>query len=500
MDSTPDETTALCTIVDRVVQRGDGHTPAIWSEDAPVTYSELLKLIEAAAWRLHAFGLRPQERVVFELDDSIELVAGFLGAIRIGVVPVLLNPRAALTGYAIEHSDARFLVTDHDSSDDEHACEVITGAELVSPPTNVLPHSQPVAVHGEDAAFWLYSSGSTGHPKAVVHLHRDIAGSCINYAGQLLDLQPHDVCFSTAKLFHAYGLGGGLLFPLWHGASVIHLRGKPGPGSIIHTIKSFGVTVLFSVPSLYNAVSRHVDDRASIASLRRCVSAAEPLAPTVWERWCEITGIEILDGVGSTEMLHIYCSNRPGDTVVGSAGVPVPGYEVQLRPCTDDPGEEQAPLEMWVRGPSAFDRYWRNQQATRAAFCGSWFRTGDCFDVRDGRYWYLGRVDDMMKIGGLWISANTIESCLAAHPEIIDNAVVSANTGGLNRIKAFVVPRQPVPRESRNSVISELRTWCAHELPADHIPHYFELVDALPRTPAGKVRRFALRETTTAGQ
>lgn len=496
MHSHINDATVLATIVDRIVRRGDGDRPAVWTDDGAVSYHELFRLVTVAAWRLRALGVRAQDRVVIELDDSVELVAAFLGAVRMGGVPVLINPWANFGIDAVAHSRAALLISDNAGTD--VPCEVLSGSELTAP-TSLDTHLQdfPETAHSEDPAFWLYSSGSTGHPKAVVHLHRDVAGVCRNYAGEVLGLNASDRCYSTAKLFHAYGLGGGLLFPLWHGASVTYSTGKPGPSTVCETVDKVGVSVLFSVPALYNAITRR-DDTFSLESLRRCVSAAEPLAPAVWERWRDRTGLEILDGVGSTEMLHIYCSNRPGSVVVGSAGVPVPGYELKLRTTTSGEGDHE-PRELWVRGPSTFDRYWHNQQATRDAFCGQWFRTGDCFRLdHDGRYWYLGRVDDMLKISGLWISASSIEARLAAHPIVDENAVISVEAGGLNRIKAFVVTNRALTPDQQQSTLVELRQWCTHGLPADHIPHYFELVDSLPKTSAGKIQRFALRENVTA--
>ncbi|WP_280353252.1 AMP-binding protein [Nocardia otitidiscaviarum] len=481
----------LVTIVDRVVARGDGARPAIWTDDGQVSYLRLLRLIRIAAWRLWTLGLRQEDRIVVELDDSVEFVAAFLGAVRIGAVPVPVNPWADLADYAVEHSGALVRVTDR--VDGVGPCQIVTGEGLIAPPPGDLDIGlPPIRIDGEDAAFWLYSSGSTGRPKAVVHLHRDIAGSCDGYAGRVLGVRSGDVFFSTAKLFHAYGLGGGLLFPLWHGASVAYLRGKPGPEGITRTIARHRPTVLFSVPALYHAMLRHRSGAERFQSLRLCVSAAEPLTAPVWERWRDAFGLEILDGIGSTEMLHIYCSNRPGDVVAGSAGRPVPGYELDLRPHPGTP--EPGAGELWVRGPSTFDSYWRNQDATREAFQGSWFRTGDCFRVVDGRYWYLGRLDDLMKIGGLWVSAHVIESALMAHPLVAEVAVVAVRAAAMSRIKAFVVPARSVPETESSALIAELRRWCADRLRADQVPHYVELVDSLPKTPGGKVRRFALRE------
>lgn len=487
MDSTLENVAPLVTVVDRVVDAGRGSRIAIYADGGPVSYSSLLRMIQTAAARLRSLDLRPEDRVIVELDDSAECVAAVLGAVRIGVVPVLLNPWADLADYALAHSRARAWVTDRDGATAD--CPVVSGAELVADlPDGLASQITPAEIDGQDTAFWLYSSGSTGQPKAVVHLHRDVAGSCDGYARQVLGTTADDVFFSTAKLFHAYGLGGGLLFPLWHGASVVYLRGRPGPDGILRTIERFHPTVLFSVPALYNAVLRHAGPTADLGSLRLCVSAAEPLAAPIWHRWRESFGVEILDGIGSTEMLHIYCSNRPGDVVAGSVGHAVPGYELDLR---SHPGAPEDAGELWVRGPSTFDRYWRNQDATRKAFHGQWFRTGDCFTVTDGRYRYLGRLDDLMKIGGMWVSAHVIESELVAHPTVSEVAVIAMATGTMNRIKAFVVPTRPEP--GTGELVNELRRWCAQRLQPDHVPHYFEMTESLPKAPNGKVQRFALR-------
>ncbi|MBF6354476.1 benzoate-CoA ligase family protein [Nocardia higoensis] len=482
----------LVNVVDRVVAEGGERRPAIWTEDGPISYGSLLRMIRIVAWRLQTRGIRREHRIVVELDDSPELVAIILGAMRIGAIPVLINPWAQIAGYALEHSRAEIWVADG-APDMGAEWPVVSSAELVAEPADGLgTQITPITIEAEDVAFWLYSSGSTGRPKAVVHLHRDIAGSCNGYAGGVLDVRADDVLFSTAKMFHAYGLGGGLLFPLWHGASVMFLQGRPGPEGIVHTIERFRPTVLFSVPALYHAVLRHAEAvPVDVASLRLCVSAAEPLAAPIWHRWRDRFGLEILDGVGSTEMLHIYCSNRPGEIQPGSAGYAVPGYDIELRP---HPGAPENAGELWVRGPSAFDHYWRNQDATRDAFCGNWFRTGDCFTIDNGRYRYMGRLDDLMKIGGQWVSAHLIESELLEHPTVAEAAVIAVATGTMNRIKAFVVPAEPKPGTDAAKLITELRRWCAQRLRPDQVPHYVELVGSLPKTPAGKVQRFVLRE------
>jgi benzoate-CoA ligase len=356
-------------------------------------------------------------------------------------------------------------------------------------------HVDHVPTHRDDMAFWLYSSGSTGRPKGVVHTHKDVAFTCEQYAVQVLGLREDDRTFSTTKLFHAYGLGNGLTFPLWVGATAIQMGGRPTPEAALDTIVAHRPTVLFSVPALYNAMlaSPQIAD-ADLTSLRIGASAAEALPADVWRRWHERTGTEILDGIGSTEMLHIYCSNRAGAVVPGTSGTPVPGYELQLRdPDTgaviDEPEAEGA---LWVRGDSALAYYWHNSDKTRTSIQGPWFFSGDRYRRNaDGTYAYEGRADDMIKVKGLWVSPIEIENRLIEHEAVLEAAVVGIEMDGFTRVRAHVILAEG--QQGDDALTEALQTWCKDKLLRYQYPHEITYVGDFPRTATGKVQRFKLR-------
>jgi benzoate-CoA ligase len=341
-------------------------------------------------------------------------------------------------------------------------------------------------------AFWLYSSGSTGRPKGVVHLHHDIDVTCETYARHVLQITSQDVCFSTTKLFHAYGLGNGLSFPFWAGATSVLMQGRPAPDEIFGVVERHRPTLFFSVPALYAAMLK-APAIGDFSSVRACVSAAEALPAAVQERWREATGKVILDGIGSTEMLHIYCSNRIDDLHPGTSGKPVPGYELRI---VDESGAEAAPGEagdLLVRGDSCAACYWHQHEKTKRSMLGDWFYSGDRY-VRtpEGNFVYQGRADDMIKVGGLWVAPADVEACLVRHPAISEAAVIGMQVDDVSRIKAFVIPAEP-PADA-DALASELRGWCKDHLRRYEYPHVVEFVDDFPRTPTGKIQRFKLRE------
>ena len=350
----------------------------------------------------------------------------------------------------------------------------------------------PVDTHRDDMAFWLYSSGSTGKPKGVVHLHHDIAVTCENYAGQVLGLRPDDICFSTTKLFHAYGLGNGLTFPLSFGATAVLMTGRPKPEAILATLRAHRPTVFFSVPGLFALLVRDPGADGAVDSVRFCVSAAEPLPATTIERWRERFGLEIVDGIGSTEMLHIYCSNRPGRVQPGTTGWPVPGYELRL---VDEGGatiEGEGTGALLVRGDSCAAFYWHQHEKTTVSMLGDWFATGDRYARgADGSYTYVGRVDDMLKVGGLWVSPVDMEHTLMEHPRVGGVGVVGIRLDETSRIAAYV-ECDGAPGD--DELADELRTWCKQRMRRYEYPHVVVFVDDLPRTLTGKVQRFRLRE------
>jgi benzoate-CoA ligase family protein len=350
----------------------------------------------------------------------------------------------------------------------------------------------------DDMAFWLYSSGSTGKPKAVVHLQHDIPYTCVTYAEQVLGIKETDTTFSTTGLFHAYGFGNNLTFPYWVGASTVLHAGRHTPATVLDTIEKRKPTLFFSAPTLYNAILNFEGAKQrDLSSIRHCVAAAESLPAEVWRRWKDAFGLTILDGVGSTEMLHIYCSNRLDDVRPGSSGKPVPGYELKI---LDDEGKlvpEGEAGDLYVKGDSALALYWAQHEKSKRSILGDWFFTGDRYRVDgDGFYWYEGRSDDMIKVSGLWVSPIEIESALLEHPAVAESAVVGVSMEGFTKIKAFVIARPSAV--TGDTLIAELQEHCKSRLQRFQYPHVIEFVPELPKTVTGKIQRYKLREKEAA--
>lgn len=355
----------------------------------------------------------------------------------------------------------------------------------------------PADTYKDDMAFWLYSSGSTGGPKGVVHLQQDILHTCETYARNVLRIDASDVTLSSTKLFHAYGLGNNLSFPYWAGASTVLLSGRPTVDALFDAIETFRPTLFFSVPTLYNAMveSPGVEER-DLTSIRACVSAAEALPPEVWHRWKDTFGLTILDGIGSTEMLHIYCSNTMDDVMPGSSGKPVPGYELRLLNESGNEVGADEPGDLYVSGDSCFAHYWNKPEKTGSSLKEGLFFSGDRFR-RDatGHYWYEGRTDDMFKVHGLWVSPVEVENALMEHPAVVEAAVVGVLVGGLAQGKAYVIPKDPKAtgetqkRELASFLETRLHGYLRHRM--------IEFVDDFPRTATGKIQRFKLREVSS---
>jgi len=344
----------------------------------------------------------------------------------------------------------------------------------------------------------LYSSGSTGSPKGVVHRHKDIPATCNTYARHILRLTERDIVFGRV-LFHAYGLGNSLTFPFSVGASSILVTGRPSPGATLDLIKQFRPTVLCLVPTIYNAIlNEKTTERTDLSSLRLCISAAEPLAPDIWRRWKEKFGLIILDGIGSTEMLHIFCSNTLEAHQPGSSGRPVPGYELRI---LDDDERPVAPGDtgnLFVKGDSAAPFYWHQDEKSRHTMRGEWTATGDRYRVdEEGFYWYEGRADDMLKVGGEWVSPIEIENTLMEHPAVREAAAVGVPVDGVTRIRAVVILAAHAAPEPE--LASLLQKWCQHRLQRYQYPHIIDFVEELPKTATGKIQRFKLRMEWTEG-
>ncbi len=496
-------------LTDHNLDAGRADKVAIAADDWSVTFGEVHRLACRTASRLRDDGVRRGERIVLVLDDSPAFHAAFLGAIRAGAVPIPVNFLARSEDFThfLGDSYAVRVITDPGFLDKvgpaaEHLgvpVHVNDGDTALSPDGWLAEGDDEVApldTHPDDPAFWLYSSGSTGRPKGVIHSQHAVAVTCERYSVGVLGLQTDDVGFSTTKLFHAYGLGNGLSFPMWTGSTTIQMPGRPTPDGALDVIEAHRPTVLFSVPTLYNAMLNHpsLPDR-DLSSLRIGASAAEALPPEVWRRWHERTGTEILDGIGSTEMLHIYCSNRAGEVALGTSGTAVPGYEVHLR---DEAGErlpddaEEQVGELYVRGDSRLATYWHNADKAASSIIGAWFRSGDRYRrTPEGHYAYEGRADDMMKMGGLWVSPIEVENRLVEHEAVSEAAVVGVDVDGLMTIKAYVILRDG--HDGDDEVAGALQEFCRDELLRYQFPRLIEFVDDLPRTATGKIQRFKLR-------
>jgi benzoate-CoA ligase len=498
------------TLLDRVLEAGRTDEIALITEAGTVSYGELGRMVAAVGSYLNGLGVQREQRVLMVLDDSPAFHATFLGAMRIGAVPVPVNPMDRVDNhvYYLEDSYAKVLVI-------EAALLPSLEAMLAARPDiqvvvvggEVGRHTQfdyivadgddlraPADTHQDDMAFWLYSSGSTGRPKGVVHSHRNIGVTTDTYARNVLRIGPDDVCFSTTKLFHAYGLGNSLSFPMSVGAAAVLVRGRSAPGRIFETVERTKPTLFFSVPALYAAMVRAPGaGDTDFSSVRACVSAAEPLPAAVLSRWRETTGVPILDGIGSTEMLHIYCSNTLDDLRPGTSGRPVPGYRLRI---VDEQGIDVPPGQpgdMMVRGDSCASFYWHQREKTRRCMRGEWFYTGDRYlENEDGCFVYQGRADDMIKVGGLWVSPADVEACLVRHPAVSEAAVIGVQIDDVSRIKAFVICPDGVADQAVLS--EELRGWCKEHLRRYEYPHVVAFVDDFPRTATGKIQRFKLRE------
>ncbi len=494
-------------LVDRQVEAGRGGARAIVAPDATLTYDELRRQVNRAGHMLRELGVRREQRVLLVLDDTTVFPIVFLGAMRIGAVPVPVSPldRDENFRHFVADSYAEVVVTDAQLSErlagvlrDPGLRYLVRGGEgrgVIELDGALAAQSdelEPLATHSDDMAFWLYSSGSTGKPKGVVHLHHDIGVTCENYARGVLGLRADDITFSTTKLFHAYGLGNGLSFPLWFGATAVLMSGRPKPETILATVRKHRPTVFFSVPALFGALVREPSADGAFESVRFCVSAAEALSAHTIERWRVRFGSEIVDGIGSTEMLHIYCSNRPGKIVPGTTGWPVPGYELRL---VDDRGDVlDGPVigELQVRGDSCAAYYWHQHEKTKTSMRGDWFASGDRYErAVDGTYTYVGRVDDMLKVGGLWVSPIDMEHVLSEHPRVDGVGVVGFNIAGASRIAAYV---ECTEGRGDEALVAELQAWCKDRMRRYEYPHVVRFVDELPRTLTGKVQRFHLRE------
>src|SRR5712692_7053287 len=499
----PQAFNAAAHFIDRPAQEHPARV-AIVGEPAAVTYAELSLLVNRVGNALRGSKCQPGERVLIVLPDSAEFIASFLGATKIGAVAVPVNPmtRSADYAYFLADSAARMAIV-HSAALAEFL-PAVHGTPL-EPVVflNWIPWTQagsielpPYRTAASDTAFFLYTSGSGGQPKAAVHQHKDMLITSRGFAAGVLGLRPDDRTLSVSKLFFAYGLGNGMYFPFSVGASTVLNPDRPRADRIIDLVARHKPTVFFAVPTFYAALLREVDGGAAadFASVRLAVSAGEMLPPKIFEEFRKKFGLEILDGIGSTEMLHMFCSSRPGQARPGSCGVEVPGYEARI---VDDTGQPVLLGEignLWVKGESAFAGYWNKPELTARTNRGEWVVTGDkFFRDADGYYHYCGRADDMMKVAGMWVSPGEVENALLGHPLVAEAAVVGASdSAGLTRPVAYVVLR--ASGEGSAELAEEMREFVRTRLVGYKCPQEVRFQTELPKTATGKIQRFRLRE------
>ncbi|MBL4739525.1 MAG: benzoate-CoA ligase family protein [Sneathiella sp.] len=512
-----DQGNAAIYFVDRQETGGNAQKIAFiegTKEQRSLTYEALGAQSGKLAHLYERHGLGAEDRAAMITLDCIEFPVIFWGSLKAGIIPIPINTLLSTDLYAAILSDAR-------------AKALFVSAELlpvVEPALKHAPHIKVVFVIGEapekyvsfsdallecerrptraasadECAFWLYSSGSTGKPKGVRHVHSALQATSETYGAKVLGIETSDVVYSVAKLFFAYGLGNGMTFPMSVGATTVLYPQRPTPDAVFDIMKKFKPSIFCGVPTLYAALLAAMKGSRpdGFDTLRRCISAGEALPSEIGRKWSELINVEILDGVGSTEMLHIFLSNIPNDVAYGTSGVAVPGYELRL---VDDQGGSVKTGdigELLVKGDSTASDYWNQREKSKTTFEGHWTRTGDKYERReDGRYVYCGRTDDMFKVSGIWVSPFEVEQALIEHPAVLEAAVVPAmDSDKLEKPKAYVVLQAgivgtDVEQDLINHVKQAVGKW--------KYPRWIIFVDDLPKTATGKIQRFKLRDGWT---
>lgn len=478
-----------------------GDKVAFFCGDQQVTYSELATNVNKFANVLREMGVQATERVMILLHDSPLFVYAFLGSVKCGAWPVPVNTMFEEEDYRylLNDSEARVLVTTKDSKAAEIQTEHLQHKILFDSGFKKVfavasSEADPHLVSSDDIAFWLYSSGSTGRPKPTPHKQGSMLFTANTYAKDVLGICADDVCFSVSRLFFAYGLGNSLTFPIRFGASAILLSDPPSPEKVLETLVTYRPTVFFGVPTMYNSLLKRMNS-CTFPGLRMCLSAGEALPPEIYNQWKTKTGLEIIDGIGSTEALHIFISNRPGSAKEGASGSVVPGYEAKI--VNDDGTEVPAGNtgHLIIKGESLTPGYWnRPEQNQERILANGWFRTGDMYSRDNGCFIYQGRGDDMLKVGGIWVSPMEIEYVLIEHPAVNECAVVGQEVQGLVKPFAYVVLNASTASSSEERMSRELTEFVAKRLPKFKRPWSIRFIDNLPKTATGKIQRFKLRQ------
>ena len=510
-DLRPPHYNAAADLVSRNLASPERATKIAFVDDlGTYSYADVAERVDRAASTLRALGLEPEQRVALALLDGIDFVACFLGAIKAGIVPIPLNTlfQPPDFAYILADSRAKVLVVSRELAPalaeaarmaGWSGTVLVSGSDdsdsLAAAFERAAPDGETARTCADDVCFWLYSSGSTGRPKGTVHVHSSMLQTAELFAQGVLGMRESDVVYSAAKLFFAYGLGNALSFPMSVGATSVLSAQRPTPAAVSALLRDRKPTIFCGVPTLYNSLLAYADfPAASELALRLCTSAGEALPEDVARTWSARTGVEVIDGIGSTEMLHIFLSNRPGDVRFGTTGIAVPGYRVRI---VDDRGDDvvRGELgELLVAGPTSAAHYWNNREKSRGTFVGEWTRTGDKYLEReDGAYVHCGRVDDMLKVGGIWVSPMEVESTLIAHPAVLEAAVIGVpDEGELIKPKAFVVLRDGISGD--DALRDELKAFVKSRLAPYKYPRWFSFETELPKTATGKIQRHVLRK------
>ena len=520
----PDFFNATDFFIDRNIRQGRGHKIAVYTDFRNYTYNDIQKMVNKTANGMRDLGVRVEDKIMLLMLDIPQFYAMFWGSIRLGAVPIPVNTMLTPDDYEFYLNDSR--------------SRVLAVSEELLPVINKiqgdLPYLRDIVVISEtegaripfkqkykrapsdiktsfttkdDVGFWLYSSGSTGAPKGAIHSQDDMVITSEAYAKNVLQINENDILFSAARMFFAYGLGNSVYFPMYAGCSVVLNPEPPKPEGIFRYLEKYRPTIFFGVPTLYGQILEYQNrlDRENgvndpdpnedhaFSSVRICVSAGEALPTDLYHRWKKRYGIDILDGIGSTEMGHIFLSNRPGEVKPGSTGKPVPGYELKL---VDDEGNDVPQGEtgtLMVKGDSAAQMYWRKRDKSRKTMVGEWINTGDKYYVDEDDYYYCaGRSDDMLKVGGIWVSPLEVENCLTEHAAVFEAAIVGhEDDKGLTKPKAYVILRDGYG--ANDDLAEELKKWVLDRLAKFKYPRWIEFVEELPKSSTGKIQRFRLR-------
>ena len=507
----PRDYNAAHDLIERNLASGRAGKTAFIDDQGSYTYAELAARVNRCANALVGLGIHPEQRVLLCLLDTIDFPTAFLGSIKAGIVPIAANTLLTTNDYEYILRDSR-------------ACTLIVSTSLLpnfAPLLGKLPHLKHVIVSGgdpgayhafatlladagaqfapaettpDDTCFWLYSSGSTGAPKGAVHVHSSLIQTAELYAIPILGIREDDLVFSAAKLFFAYGLGNGLTFPMAVGATTVLMAERPTPAAVFARLRKHQPTIFYGVPTLFAALLASPDlPKRGELKLRRCTSAGEALPADIGRRWTEHFGVDILDGLGSTEMLHIFLSNRPDKVHYGTSGNPVPGYELRIVGDDGRPVAQGQVGELQICGATSATEYWNNREKSCSTFLGSWTRSGDKYSVdADGYYVYAGRSDDMLKVSGIYVSPIEVESTLITHPAVLEAAVIGrADEEELIKPIAYVVLKSG--RQASEALAEELRQHVKSQLAPYKYPRWIEFIDELPKTATGKIQRFKLR-------